>query len=182
MVSGRRTVEDYRRLVFAATNLTPAVQVFLVWLSLQESRIRSTPFLQVSVPRSMAAKALNTTEATVKQRTRTAVEKGYLSRISGGYTGVAATYQLTFPDAVNGVSDSYPIDPKGVSNSKPLSPVEFHTPLPGSSGGNHAQRGMSPIPPIRTERPQPLTEVDVASPCPECEYAGCSLCDGWASA
>jgi hypothetical protein len=55
---------------------------------------------QVSVPRAQLARELNRHEQRIAERTRAAIDAGYLAVISPGYKGHTAVYKGEFPDPV----------------------------------------------------------------------------------
>lgn len=93
----RRTVEDWRRAVYASTdpNMTGAVKVLCLYLS-DHMRLNSR---HVSVPRKQIAKALGVHEQRIAERYRKAVDAQFLTLVSPGYVGHTAVYQGTWPDA-----------------------------------------------------------------------------------
>lgn len=91
-MSRRRTVEDWRRAVYRTHRVGGAVQVLLLRLADHMRQDRS-----VSVPRSQLAKELGVHEQRIAERIKAAVDAGFLSRKSGGYRGVTATYEGLFP-------------------------------------------------------------------------------------
>lgn len=87
----RRTVDDWRRAVYKA-RVSGNVQVLLLKMAdhMRDNR-------RVSVPRERLADELGIHPQRVAERIKTAVDTGWLSKISGGYRGLTATYEGLFP-------------------------------------------------------------------------------------
>lgn len=180
----KRTIGDYRRLIFQAENpeadyppLTPAVQVLLLFLAYHEE-VRLTPHLTISVPRATVAEAMRITPGAVNKRTMAATKGGYLTKISGGYKGTTATYQFTFPDPQSNPEPGHQKRKRYPKNETPLAKPNRDT----YAETLHAQRDPGSGYPLVSERPQIPARGDEAQPCSECEFAGCSLCEGWETA
>jgi hypothetical protein len=109
----RRTLDQWRAVVFAAT-MPDSVRVYLLKLAEHMDARR-----YVSVPRAQLAAELGRHEQRIAERSRQAIELGYLDTISPGYKGHTAVYQGLFPDEVKdskGTENRYPIEePKGTS-------------------------------------------------------------------
>lgn len=110
----RRTVDQWRAVVFAAT-IPDSVRVYLLKLA---DHMDARRF--VSVPRSQLAAELGRHEQRIAERTKAAIEAGFLDTISPGFKGHTAIYQGMFPDHVEGskrTENRYPLeDPKGTSD------------------------------------------------------------------
>lgn len=92
----RRTVEDWRRAVFASSlpKMTAATKVLCLYLG---DHMRADR--RVSIPRKDIAAALGCHEQRIADRFRSAVEAGFLVNVLPGCTGRTAVYQGTWPDA-----------------------------------------------------------------------------------
>ena len=147
----RRTVEDWRRAVYRTHRLGGAVQVLLLRLADHMRQDRS-----VCVPRAQLAAELGVHEQRIAERIRTAVEAGFLSKKSGGYRGVTATYEGLFPEECVPLSSTQ-------SGSERVRATSTH-----SIGeiGTHSMRECvleSGTPLVERTSPQAVTGRDVGS-------------------
>lgn len=92
----RRTVEDWRREVFASKTLSAATKVLCLYLA---DHMHATT-RKVSVPRPQIAQDLGVHHARVAERLDAAIKAGYLDRVVRGRTGTTAVYQGLFPDVL----------------------------------------------------------------------------------
>ena len=88
----RKTVEQWRTAVYGSATISDAVRVYLLRLADHMKADRT-----VSVPRSQLARELNRHEQRIAERTRAAIEAGFLDTVSSGYKGHTAVYQGMFP-------------------------------------------------------------------------------------
>lgn len=88
-----RTVAQWRDVVFASTEISDAVRVYLLKLSEHMSADR-----MVSVPRSQLASELGRHEQRIAERNAAAIKAGLLGAVSPGYKGHVAVYQGLFPE------------------------------------------------------------------------------------
>lgn len=89
----KRSVEEWRRVVFRSHRLKGNVQVLLL---LMAEYMRSDR--HVSVPRSELAARLGIHEQRVADRIKVARDRGFLGIVSRGYREHTAEYQGTFPN------------------------------------------------------------------------------------
>jgi hypothetical protein len=82
--------------IHKAYGLNNAVRVLLLRLA-DDMKPDGT----VSVPRSILAADLGVAHTRITERTRAAVERGWLVTVSHGRPGRTAVYQATFPDDWN---------------------------------------------------------------------------------
>lgn len=91
----RKTVDQWRAVVYRSASISDAVRVYLLRLS---EHMKAD--LTVSVPRTQLARELNRHEQRIAERTRAAIAADLLDTISPGYKGHTAVYKAMFPDRV----------------------------------------------------------------------------------
>ena len=102
----RRTVDQWRTVVYKSAAISDAVRVYLLKLS---EHMKAD--LSVSVPRSQLARELNRHEQRIAERTRAAIGARLLDPVSPGYKGHTAVYNAVFPDppaVAKGTEPQYP--------------------------------------------------------------------------
>jgi hypothetical protein len=148
----RRTVDDWRRAVFASRRINDATRVLLLHLA---DHMRSDR--KVSVPRSRIAAALGRSERRITERITSAHGAGFLSTVTAGFRGQTATYQGTFPTAESGTHARPLSTPESRTCTSPLLSAESR-PLSTHESGTHGG------PTITTADPYPHgTDRDVGS-------------------
>ena len=97
----RSTVEEWRRAIYRASQLSGNVQVLLLYLA---DNMRNNR--QVSVPRQQMANDLGLSERRVSERVSKAHSLGWLDTVSSGYRGHVAVYVGLFPERDSGTATS----------------------------------------------------------------------------
>lgn len=93
-MSRKRTVEDWRQVVFRSRQIKDSTRVVLLFLS----DYAKTRDMTVSVPRSTIAERLGKSERVISARIADAHAHDLLDTVSHGHRGRTAVYAITFPD------------------------------------------------------------------------------------
>lgn len=176
----RRTVDDWRAVVFKTKHIKDSTRVTLLLLSerMNANRIVSVPLVQM-------ARALGKSERSLLRHISDAHEKGLLSTVERGYIGHTAVYQGVFPDAESMTTVVTHSEPKSMTKIDTLSSAQVVT--------LSERKSMTTVVTPYVERTSAVSGYDrdgrsneervpttAASrlPCPVCEHDGCSHCEG----
>lgn len=138
-MSGRRTVEDWRRAVYRSRTLSDHAKVVLLLLG---DRMRAD--LKVSVPRATIAREVGKSERGVTRSIAEAHELQFLDTVVRGRKHVTAVYSATFPDSLSG-THAVPLRDQDCSPESSLSgtyidPLRSDQNCPPESAESGAQR------------------------------------------
>ena len=178
-MSRRRTIDDWRAVVFKSRNIKDSTRVTLLLLAdrMNAGRVVSVPLVQV-------AAALGKSERTVLRHISDAHDKGLLDTVSKGYIGHTAVYQGVFPDVESMTTVVTHPRPKRVTGIDTLSSAQVVTLSERESmttvvtpyvERTRFARGADRD--GRSNEEQVPTTAASRLACPVCEHDGCSQCE-----